>query len=67
MTNAEYLDELNNRLMAHPDYRTGMRFVTSPPGSTPELASGYTWERPGTSDEPMRTIAQLFCKEVGNG
>jgi hypothetical protein len=64
MTPAEYMAELNRRLLAHEDYRPGMLFVTSPPDAPIAIAAGYTWYSPDGVDEPMRSIAQRLYREV---
>jgi len=53
-----YLAELNKALQAHPNYRSGMKFLPYPEGSSGSGVMGFTWV-------PMTEIG-VFA-EVSNG
>jgi hypothetical protein len=50
MTNAEYLQWLNDTLRADADYMAGMSFVAYPVDVTIERATGYDWPRDAGHD-----------------
>jgi hypothetical protein len=59
----EFLDEANRRLMLHPDYRQGMRFLPSPKESTPEKAAGYTVEPANGDLNPFDEIIDAMSAD----
>ena len=62
VSKTRYLEVLNERLKAHPDFKAGMRFVPSPKGSEPESATGYSWE-PANLFHPFVPVAEEVLKD----
>jgi hypothetical protein len=40
----QYLEELNDKLRTHPDFKPGMRFMPWPEGATGAAVRGITWD-----------------------
>lgn len=64
MTHDQYLQELNARLRAHPEYELGMMFKAAPDAATGANIGGFLWEAPTDKELVMRAIEQELAQQV---
>lgn len=63
LTHEQYLQELNTRLRAHPQYELGMLFKAAPDITTGSNR-GFEWEAPPDKEAVMRAIENTLAQQV---
>lgn len=68
LTPDQQIAEMNRRLQQHQSYRTGMKFLPYPEGSSGRAMSGYTFTGPfeltGIYAQIAHSVAQEFDLKV---
>ena len=64
LTHNQYLQELNARLRAHPQYELGMLFKVAPDAATGANMGAFLWEAPAAKEAVMRDIEYTLSQQV---